>query len=536
MKDGNFNSLIGNFQISLDNNIKYQQCDEEYNEKRDQDQHSHHKQLKKFDSSRTRVTTTVMLCRNCVSWFFILNFPSVATLPRIVNPDLRMSQTPQQVSCILFTFLIQYTFQRSPRHNLFYDLNFEQEDQHHLSLQKIHVELAEEQNDSNFIHRGFTIPEVCSPFFSLLPLMKWSQTPLPSHHSHSEIYSGREIGRTTSYDITQFAAPPKKLKPSPCEIIEMPETPQKERSPHHHHHSSSSLTSSNSHDQISQYSRLHKDYEILDIIGSGSFGTVYRVRGKLDGINYAIKKSRRRPHNQNERTSQLVEVQALAALSAVQEDDSDQYKATATCCIVRYYSAWIEDDYLCIQMELCESSASDAILFDHHSAYHLLRDLLNALEVLHSNEFVHLDIKPANILVKKNRYKLADFGLALHTTNRRFNGNVEEGDSRSDPPSVSHLLDSHTSLSLSVSLSLSLVESDIWPKSSWIGRVLLISPSVTCSLLASVVCATSSSTLPFLTPPLPISLSPLPFSFRTLHSQISRTKWWQLASSSKWWN
>ncbi len=49
---------------------------------------------------------------------------------------------------------------------------------------------------------------------------------------------------------------------------------------------------------------------------------------------------------------------------------------------------------------------------------------------LFSNDFVHLDIKPANILVKRDRYKLADFGLALHTTNRKFNGNVDEGDSR----------------------------------------------------------------------------------------------------------
>jgi hypothetical protein len=244
---------------------------------------------------------------------------------------------------------------------------------------------------------------------------------MPSHHY--ENYSIREVGRTTSYDLTQFAAPPKKLKPSPCEIVEMPETPQKDRSPHSLTNSTATCSRYSTDEQISQSSRLHKDYEILDVIGSGSFGTVYRVRGKLDGIGYAIKKSRRRPHSQHERAAMMVEVQALAALSA--QEDSDK-----TCCIVRYYSAWIEDEYLCIQMELCESSASDATLFDHHSAYQLLRDLLNALDVLHTNDFVHLDIKPANILVKKNRYKLADFGLALHTTNRRFNGNVEEGDSR----------------------------------------------------------------------------------------------------------
>lgn len=153
---------------------------------------------------------------------------------------------------------------------------------------------------------------------------------------------------------------------------------------------------------------------------------MYRVKGKLDGIGYAIKKSRRRPHSQHERASMMLEVQALAALSA--QEDSEQ-----TNCIVRYYSAWTEDEYLCIQMELCESSASDLATFDHQSAFRLLRDMFTALDVLHSNDFVHLDIKPANILMKRNRYKLADFGLALHTTNRKFNGNVEEGDSRFFP-------------------------------------------------------------------------------------------------------
>lgn len=214
--------------------------------------------------------------------------------------------------------------------------------------------------------------------------------------------------------MTQLAAPQKKLKPSPCDIDEMPDTPQKD-----YHHIQQ--------DTIPEYSRLYKDYEIIDILGSGSFGTVYRVRGKLDGIGYAIKKSRRRPHSQNERASMMLEVQALAALSAQEESEK-------TSCIVRYYSAWIEDEYLCIQMELCESSACDLSVFDQQSAFQLLRDILNALEVLHRNDFVHLDIKPANILLKRNRYKLADFGLALHTTNRKFNGNVEEGDSRYSLP------------------------------------------------------------------------------------------------------
>ena len=64
----------------------------------------------------------------------------------------------------------------------------------------------------------------------------------------------------------------------------------------------------------------------------------------------------------------------------------------------------------------------------------LVRDILISVDLFCmnsiSNEFVHLDVKPANILVKKQHFKLGDFGLALHTIDGKFQGNVEEGDSR----------------------------------------------------------------------------------------------------------
>ena len=70
------------------------------------------------------------------------------------------------------------------------------------------------------------------------------------------------------------------------------------------------------------------------------------------------------------------QVHALAALSAHEDPDK-------TSSVVRYYSAWMEDDYLCIQMELCDSCASDIAHFDETCTYSLLRDILNALDVLH---------------------------------------------------------------------------------------------------------------------------------------------------------
>lgn len=59
--------------------------------------------------------------------------------------------------------------------------------------------------------------------------------------------------------------------------------------------------------------------------------------------------------------------------------------------------------------------------------YKLLREMLLALEFLHKNGMIHLDLKPENIFLKNNNYKLGDFGLVVSTSDIK---NIEEGDSR----------------------------------------------------------------------------------------------------------
>lgn len=52
---------------------------------------------------------------------------------------------------------------------------------------------------------------------------------------------------------------------------------------------------------------------------------------------------------------------------------------------------------------------------DYRTFVHAAKELLEALNTCHKNGFVHLDIKPENILIKDDfRLKLSDFGLAHH--------------------------------------------------------------------------------------------------------------------------
>ncbi|GMM31741.1 serine/threonine-protein kinase [Martiniozyma asiatica (nom. inval.)] len=76
------------------------------------------------------------------------------------------------------------------------------------------------------------------------------------------------------------------------------------------------------------YSRYTQDFEEVSVLGKGGFGEVVKVRNKLDGRFYAIKKIR---HTEDKLAKILNEVMLLARLN-------HQY-------VVRYYAAWLEDQH-----------------------------------------------------------------------------------------------------------------------------------------------------------------------------------------------
>lgn len=172
-------------------------------------------------------------------------------------------------------------------------------------------------------------------------------------------------------------------------------------------------------------SRFSSDFEELSQLGTGSFGTVYECMSRLDGCMYAIKTAKRKAKGNADKSRMLKEVYALAAL----RDLTD----IGTFHIVRYHQAWMEEERLFIQMELCtgtlqEEIQSGLLMQCIPRRYKLLREISMALELIHRNDMVHLDIKPENIFIKGDKYKLGDFGLVTKATTK--GNDVEEGDSR----------------------------------------------------------------------------------------------------------
>ncbi|EGD74480.1 WEE protein kinase [Salpingoeca rosetta] len=142
--------------------------------------------------------------------------------------------------------------------------------------------------------------------------------------------------------------------------------------------------------------RYREEFVEESILGKGDFGTVYKCRHKLDGMVYAIKKSRKRIAGLAEERQLLREVYAHAVLQA------QPY-------IVRYFSAWEEDNRMIIQNEYCDGGTLAKLFDDHrranrpfleHTLLVILKHLALGTHALHRLKLVHMDIKPANILIK----------------------------------------------------------------------------------------------------------------------------------------
>ncbi|XP_055710045.1 wee1-like protein kinase [Phlebotomus papatasi] len=149
--------------------------------------------------------------------------------------------------------------------------------------------------------------------------------------------------------------------------------------------------------QDTNISRYEREFVQLTLIGAGEFGHVFKCLNRLDGCIYAIKKSKKPIAGSACERIALNEVWAHAVLG---KHDN----------VVRYYSAWAENNHMLIQNEYCNGGSLQSLLQTRHLNESELRILLihitEGLRYIHSNDLVHMDLKAGNIFLTKAPQRL----------------------------------------------------------------------------------------------------------------------------------
>jgi len=164
---------------------------------------------------------------------------------------------------------------------------------------------------------------------------------------------------------------------------------------------------------IKDSGKLEDSYSILNKLGEGTFGSVYRVIHKLTDQIRAMKTISKSTVNlQDDNRQFLKEIEIL-----IKTDHMN---------IVKIYEYFLDDlNYYVITEFVSGGDLFESITkwesFNEEKASYIMRQLLSCVSYLHANHIVHRDLKPENLMVEKSNklkkineneinIKLIDFG------------------------------------------------------------------------------------------------------------------------------
>jgi len=157
-------------------------------------------------------------------------------------------------------------------------------------------------------------------------------------------------------------------------------------------------------------------FDLLEKLGEGSYGSVFKAVHKESGEVLAIK--------QVPVDTDLQEI--IKEISIMQQCDS--------VFVVKYYGSYFKNTDLWIVMEYCGAgSVSDIMRLRNKTLREdeiscILKDTLKGLEYLHFRRKIHRDVKAGNILLNTEGHaKLADFGVAGQLTDTMAKRNTVIG-------------------------------------------------------------------------------------------------------------
>ncbi|XP_045888019.1 myosin-IIIa isoform X2 [Micropterus dolomieu] len=167
-------------------------------------------------------------------------------------------------------------------------------------------------------------------------------------------------------------------------------------------------------------------WEIIETIGKGTYGKVYKVLNKIDGSKAAVK--------------------ILDPIHDIDEEIEAEYNILKALSdhanVVKFYGMYYKKDVKCgdqlwLALELCNGGSVTDLAkgmlkrgdrMDEAIIAYILHEALMGLQHLHVNKTIHRDVKGNNILLTTHGgIKLVDFGVSAQLTNTRLRRNTSVG-------------------------------------------------------------------------------------------------------------
>jgi calcium-dependent protein kinase len=155
---------------------------------------------------------------------------------------------------------------------------------------------------------------------------------------------------------------------------------------------------------------FHTNYNVIKMLGKGSFARVYLAQSLVTGEQFAVKAFSKEyiESQENGKESLIIELEILRELNHPN--------------VIKFFEIHETQNSLYLVMEVLEGGE----IFDladgklsPEDAYEITKSLLNGLEYLDSKGIIHRDLKPDNIILKfknkclkENVIKIVDFGLS----------------------------------------------------------------------------------------------------------------------------